>query len=159
MTRNWPAWPNQVLCGQLAFTSTSTFTLSMPTGKLRSQHPPLDSEALICTILANKAALAASPEGHKLRHFPNRYRGRQVAGRRFLFVDRQQLSGPPSAAICWCGCPLLMFPKASCQDGAAWRMQRWGRLWSPGGKRLVPQLRVEGTAVPTQDLLAHPERK
>lgn len=53
MTRNWPAWPNQAPCGQLAFTSMSTFTLSMPTGEFRSQHPPLGSEALTCSILAN----------------------------------------------------------------------------------------------------------
>lgn len=132
--RELASMANQAPCGQLAFTSTSTFIPSMPTGQLRSQHLPLGSEALTCTILANKAAQAASPEGRELGYFPTET---GASGWRWRM---QPLAGPPSVAICWCGCSLLMFPKASCQGGAAWRMQRWGgRLWSPGSKRFPHQ--------------------
>lgn len=83
-------------------------------------------EPLPAAILANEAArmpvLRATSLGISQQIGASRRRERM-----FLFADTQQPAGPSSATIFWCGWPLLMLPKPSCQGGDAWRMWRW---WS-----------------------------
>lgn len=140
MTRNWPAWPNQAPHGQLAFTSMSTFIPSILTGKLRSLHPPLSSEALACTILANKATQAASPESHKLGYFPTDIGASGWQGRMFLSVDMQHLSGPSlcSSLSVWlptAHCSLKLHTRMGLlggwRDGAALEPGSYTRSSSP----------------------------
>lgn len=55
-------------------------TIHMPTGELRSQHPPLGSGALTRSHLGQLGCPTASPKGHQLGYFPTD-RGKQVVGK------------------------------------------------------------------------------
>lgn len=85
MTRNWPAWPNQTPCRQLAFTSVSTFTLSTCQQGGSGASIRLGFWSLhLQPSWPTRLPLTASPESHQLGYFPADTAASRWPGRMFL---------------------------------------------------------------------------